>query len=83
MSKVKELIIDNRCGGIVRQVRLQLNCTQAELGKKIGVNNITMCRIERRHELPTESMLTKLAAVAGCSTYQLTGQEPINYAAIY
>ena len=44
----REIIVDNvKCGGIVKQVRLQLNCTQEELGKKIGVDQPTMCRLSR------------------------------------
>ena len=74
----KEIIIDNRCGGIVKQVRMQMNCTQDELGKKIGVDQPTMCRIERRQQ-----MLHKLAKTVGVSVYQLTGQEPICYAALW
>lgn len=82
MSEAKELIIGDRCGFIVKQVRLQLNYSQSELGKKIGVDRVTMSRIERRNQLPKESTLQKLAHLAGISVYQLTGQEPINYAAI-
>ena len=79
----KEIIIDNRCGGIVKQVRLQLNCSQQELGKKIGADQRTVCRIERRKQLPTETMLQKIAHLSGTNVYQLTGQEPICYAAIW
>lgn len=80
----KEIIVNNsKCGGIVKQVRLQLNCTQAELGKKIGVDQPTMCRIERRQQMPTEPMLRKIANLAGLNMNQMTGQEPINYAAIW
>lgn len=80
----KEIIVDNsKCGGIVKQVRLQLNCTQQELGKKIGVDQPTMCRIERRQQMPTEPMLQKIANLAGLNMNQMTGQEPINYAAIW
>lgn len=79
----KEIIIDNRCGGIVKQVRLQLRCTQEELGKKIGVDQPTMCQIERRQQMPTEPMLQKIANLAGLNMNQMTGQEPINYAAIW
>lgn len=80
----KEIIVDNsKCGGIVKQVRLQLNCTQAELGKKIGVDQPTMCRIERRQQMPTEPMLQKIANLAGLNMNQMTGHEPINYAAIW
>ena len=79
----KELIIDSKCGHIVRQVRLELKCTQSELGRKIGINPSTLCQIERREVLPTESVLEKLARIAGVSPYQLTGQEPICYAALW
>lgn len=80
----KEIIVDNsKCGGIVKQVRLQLGCTQQELGKKIGVDQPTMCRIERRQQMPTEPMLKKIANLAGLNMNQMTGQEPINYAAIW
>lgn len=80
----KEIIVDNsKCGGIVKQVRLQLGCTQQELGKKIGVDQPTMCRIERRQQMPTEPMLQKIANLAGLNMNQMTGQEPINYAAIW
>ena len=80
----KEIIVDNsKCGGIVKQVRLQLRCTQEELGKKIGVDQPTMCRIERRQQMPTEPMLQKIANLAGLNMNQMTGQEPINYAAIW
>lgn len=80
----KEIIVDNsKCGGIVKQIRLQLNCTQQELGKKIGVDQPTMCRIERRQQMPTEPMLQKIANLAGLNMNQMTGQEPINYAAIW
>ena len=80
----KEIIIDNsKCGGIVKQVRLQLNFTQQELGKKIGIDQPTMCRIERRQQMPTEPMLQKIANLAGLNMNQMTGQEPINYAAIW
>ena len=80
----KEIIVDNsKCGGIVKQVRLQLRCTQEELGKKIGVDQPTMCRIERRQQMPTDSQLSKIANLAGLNMNQMTGQEPINYAAIW
>lgn len=80
----KEIIVDNsKCGGIVKQVRLQLRCAQEELGKKIGVDQPTMCRIERRQQMPTEPMLQKIANLAGLNMNQMTGQEPINYAAIW
>lgn len=80
----KEIIVDNsKCGGIVKQVGLQLRCTQEELGKKIGVDQPTMCRIERRQQMPTEPMLQKIANLAGLNMNQMTGQEPINYAAIW
>lgn len=80
----KEIIVDNsKCGGIVKRVRLQLGCTQQELGKKIGVDQPTMCRIERRQQMPTEPMLQKIANLAGLNMNQMTGQEPINYAAIW
>ena len=80
----KEIIVDNsKCGGIVKQVRLQLRCTQEELGKKIGVDQPTMCRIERRQQMPTEPMLKRIANLAGLNMNQMTGQEPINYAAIW
>lgn len=80
----KEIIVDNsKCGGIVKQVRLQLGCTQQELGKKIGVDQPTMCRIERRQQMPTEPVLQKIANLAGLNMNQMTGQEPINYAAIW
>jgi transcriptional regulator with XRE-family HTH domain len=80
----KEIIVDNsKCGGIVKQVRLQLRCTQEELGKKIGIDQPTMCRIERRQQMPTEPMLQKIANLAGLNMNQMTGQEPINYAAIW
>ena len=78
-NEAKELIIGDRTGFIVKQIRLQLNCTQKELGKKIGIDQSTLCQIERRHILPKESTLQKLAHIAGVSVYQLTGQEPINY----
>lgn len=83
MSNTKELIIDNRCGGIVKQVRLQLNCTQDELGRKIGLDQPTICRIERRQQMPSETVVRRLAHLAGVSPFQMTGQEPICYAAIW
>lgn len=80
----REIYVDNtKCGGIVKQVRLQLNCTQHELGKKIGVDQPTMCRIERRQQMPTESQLQKIAHLAGLSMDQMTGEAPIDYAAIW
>ena len=79
---MKEIIIDDRCGGIVKQVRLQLNCTQQELGKKIGIDQPTICRVERRQQLPSETMLEKVAKLAGLNMEQMTGQKPINYALI-
>lgn len=82
MSNVKELIIGDRCGHIVKQVRLEMKCTQSELGRKIGISQSTLCKIERREILPDESVIEKLARLAGVSKYQLTGQEPICYAAI-
>lgn len=78
----KEIIIDDRCGGIVKQVRLQLNCTQEELGKKIGIDQSAICRIERRQQLPSETMLEKVAKLAGLNMEQMTGRKPINYALI-
>ena len=83
MSNRKELKIGTKCGHIVKQVRLELNCTQAEFGKKIGVSPYTITCIERREKLPSESILEKIARLTGVSTYQLTGQESICYAAIY
>ena len=83
MSDQKELIIDSKCGHIVRQIRMELHCTQAEFGRKLGVSQPVICQIERREVLPTESLLQKLARIAGVSLYQMTGQEPISYAAIW
>ncbi len=80
---MKEVIIDNRCGGIVKQVRLQMRCTQEELGMKIGVDQPTMSKIERRQLMPTEAVLQKIAKLAGVSVYQMTGQDPICYSAIW
>lgn len=82
MSK-KEIVIDNRCGGIVKQVRLQMKCTQAEFGRKIGIDQSTICKIERRQQLPTESLLEKITHICDVTVHQLTGQEPISYAAIW
>lgn len=82
MSSTKELIIGDRCGHIVKQVRLEMNCTQSELSRKIGISPSVLCKIERRDILPKESVVEKLARLAGVSPYQLTGQEPICYAAI-
>lgn len=83
MSNSKELVIGNSCGHIIKQVRLELKCSQSEFGRKIGISQPVLCMIERREVLPTETMLEKIARIAGVSTYQLTGQEPICYAALY
>ena len=83
MSNAQELIIGNRCGHIVKQVRLELKCSQSELSRKIGISPATLSKIERRDILPKESVIEKLASIAGVSPYQLTGQDRICYAAIY
>lgn len=82
MSK-REVIIDNKCGSIVKQVRLQMNCSQEEFGRKIGIDQPTICRIERREKMPTESMLEKITHITDVTVYQLTGQDPINYCRIF
>jgi len=82
MSNAQELIIGDRCGHIVKQVRLELKCSQSELSKKIGISPSMLSKIERRSILPKEPMLEKLALLAGVSPYQLTGQEPIYYAVV-
>ena len=78
----KEIIIDNKCGGIINTVRMMMNCSQAEFGKKIGLDQPSVCRIERRQVMPNEAVLERIAHLAGVSVYQLTGQEPIDYSRI-
>ena len=79
---MKEIIVSDRSCGIVRQVRLQMNCTQSEFGKKIGLDQPTISLIESRKKLPSETVLEKITHIADVTVYQLTGQEKINYSSI-
>lgn len=63
-------------GGRVRALRMEKRLTQGQLGKAVGVSDVTVGYWERDQNTPGGLKLSKLASVLGVSeTYLLYGKE--------
>ena len=59
----------------IKQSRKMLGMTQGELGKKVGVSDVTILRWERGERVPNASFLPKLAEELKVSVEYLMGVE--------
>ena len=82
MQNQDVLVVSEKTGRIMRGMRVQLNCTQAEFGGKIGVSQPTVAAIEAGKRLPTISMIEKLADRFGLDPKSITGQKPMAWSAL-
>ena len=58
-------------GTLIKQQRIFLGFTRAELGKKAGLSPSVICRVERGERFPTARTLHKLAKVLDISEVEL------------
>jgi transcriptional regulator with XRE-family HTH domain len=65
-QKVVEKIGDN-----LRQARAEAGLSQRELGKRSGVNAITICRVEQGTENPSVQLLLKLSNALEINVHDL------------
>jgi transcriptional regulator with XRE-family HTH domain len=62
-------------GKNIREIRLSLGLTQAELGEKIGVDQKVITSYERGVSTPPVERLVKIAKIYGVSLDELVGLE--------
>ena len=84
MSKYNEeiLMVDKTCGRVIYGMRVQMNCTQAEFGKKVGIDQPTISAYERGDRLPTKKAVQKIASHFNLDPLQVTGQKPMVWSAL-
>lgn len=58
-------------GELIKKYRKQAGLTQEQLAKKIGVSLMSVRRYESNERVVTEEILQKIAAVLGCSKWDL------------
>lgn len=86
---MKEVLLMNhevetwRIGKIIRDVRHWTNCTQAELGKKIGVSQSDICKLELGKK---EASIREIEAICskfdGLEVENFTENKPINWTVV-
>ena len=76
------LFVSEKTGKIMRGMRVQLNCTQAEFGGKIGVSQPVISAIEAGRTRPSIDMVRNLAARFGLDPKCITGQKPMAWSAL-
>ena len=76
------LVVNEKTGRIMKGMRIQLNCSQAEFGGKIGIKQPTVAAIEAGRLQPSIQMVEKLANRFGLDPKCITGQEPMVWAAL-
>lgn len=59
----------------IKELRLQADLSQKDLGEKIGVNQTAVGKYEREELEPNITILCKLANLFGCSIDYLVGRE--------
>lgn len=82
MQNQEVLVVSEKTGKIMRGMRVQLNCTQAEFGRKIGVSQPMISAIEAGRAAPTVNMVERLAARFGLDPMSITGQAPMNWSTL-
>ena len=76
------LVVDKTTGRNLYGMRVQMNCTQAEFGKKVGIDQSSMSAYERGERLPSKRTVRKVAAYFGLDPLQITGQRPMVWSAL-
>lgn len=76
------LVVDKHCGRVLYGMRVQMNCTQAEFGKKVGLDQPTMSAYERGDRIPTKKVVERIAAHFNLNPLQITGQKPIQWSSL-
>ena len=64
-------VIRDEIGRIIKQQRIFLGLTRAELGKRAGLSSSVICRVERGERFPTARTLHKLAKALDISEVEL------------
>jgi len=68
------LVLQVRFGERLRQTRLAMNMTQAELAKRSGIHDRYIGRVELGRKNLTLSTMLKLATVVGCKVGDLLSE---------
>lgn len=55
----------------LKQLRAELNMSQAELASKVGISRIHINRIERNKAFPSEAVFKRISRVLGICPYEL------------
>ena len=82
MYNMEALVVSEKTGKIMRGIRGQLNCTQSEFGRKIGVSQPEISAIEAGKKLPSMVMVEKLANRFGLDPMCITGQKPMAWSSL-
>lgn len=82
MFNQEVLVVSEKTGKIMHGMRVQMNCTQAEFGGKIGVSQPTISAIEAGKLKPSIDMVEKLANRFGLDPMSITGQKPMAWSAL-
>ena len=76
------LVVDKNCGRVLYGMRVQMNCTQAEFGRKVGIDQPSMSAYERGDRIPTKRVVERIAAYFNLNPLQITGQKPIMWSSL-
>ena len=76
------LVVDKKCGRVLYGMRVQMNCTQAEFGRKVGIDQPTMSAYERGDRIPTENVVRRIAKHFNLNPLQITGQAPMVWSSL-
>lgn len=60
---------------VLRRLRRELDISQVDFAKKLGVTQGTVSQWEKGRSYPRSSMLPKIAAVLGCTVDELLRKE--------
>lgn len=76
------LVVDIKTGRNLYGMRVQMNCTQAEFGKKVGIDQPSMSAYERGERLPSKRTVRKIADYFNLDPRMITGQMPMAWSSL-
>ena len=80
MSNQNNEILFVDCHNTARNLygmRVQLNCTQEEFGRKVGIDQASMSAYELEKRTPSKRTVRKIAEWFGIDPRMITGQIPM------
>lgn len=80
--KNDEIRVTDRCGRVIYGMRVQLNCTQAEFGKKIGLTQSAISEYELGKAKPSATVVHRIAKRFGLDPKAVSGEIPMNWASL-